>query len=411
MKYLSLLGSTGSIGKNVLEVIKQYPGRFRVLGLAAGRNVDLLAKQAAAFNPQLISVVDEDTARQLNKKLGPEWQHKIVHGVSGAEQVASLPAVDMVVSAIVGAAGLKPTHAAILAGKNIALANKESLVMAGEIIMGAVAKYKVNLLPIDSEHNAILQALSAGRQQDVRKLILTASGGPFQQLSDAELWQVTPEQALNHPNWQMGKKITIDCATLMNKGLEVIEAKWLFDMRVEDIEILIHPQSVVHSMVEFIDGSVMAQMGVPDMKIPIAYALTYPERIKLDIPTLNLTRHNITFQRPNFKMFPALKLAYQAIRQGGDRPAILSAANEVAVAAFLAGRIRFPEIILCVAETLQKTDKRPITGITSILEADLAARVQAESVIEALEIRKKQKKGEAIPCPDLPPNLSSQPAK
>ncbi len=411
MKYLSLLGSTGSIGKNVLEVIKQYPGQFRVLGLAAGRNINLLAKQATAFNPQLISVVDEDTARQLNEKLGPEWQHKIVHGVNGAEQVASLPAVDMVVSAIVGAAGLKPTYAAILAGKNIALANKETLVMAGEIIMAAVEKYKVNLLPIDSEHSAILQALSAGRQKDVRKLILTASGGPFQQLSDAELWQVTPERALNHPNWQMGKKITIDCATLMNKGLEVIEAKWLFDMKVEDIEILIHPQSVVHSMVEFIDGSVIAQMGIPDMKIPIAYALTYPQRIKLDIPTLNLTRHNITFQLPNFKMFPALKLSYQASRQGGDRPAILSAANEVAVAAFLAGRIRFPEIILCVAETLQKTDNRPITGITSVLEADLAARVQAESVIEALVIRKKQKKGEPIPCPDLPPNLSSRPNK
>jgi 1-deoxy-D-xylulose-5-phosphate reductoisomerase len=408
MKHISLLGSTGSIGKNVLEVVKQYPGRFRVLGLAAGQNTDLLAKQAAAFDPQLISVVDEEAARKLTDILGIEWQNKIVYGPKGAERIATLPAVDMVVSAIVGAAGLTPTYAAIIAGKDIALANKETLVMAGEIIMAAVQKYKVNLLPVDSEHNAIFQALSAGRKRDVHKLILTASGGPFRELAKENFWDITKEQALCHPNWQMGQKISIDSATLMNKGLEVIEAKWLFDVKVEDIEVLIHPQSVVHSMVEFIDGSVIAQMGIPDMKIPIAYALAYPERIKLDIPTLNLTKHNINFQLPDFNKFPALKLAYQAIKHGGDRPAILNAANEVAVNAFLSDKIRFPEITLCVAETLRQTESRPITDITSILEADIAARVQAESVIEAMNINKKQKTGEQIPCPDLPPGISNK---
>lgn len=405
MKHIAILGSTGSIGKNVLQVVKQYPGRFRVLGLAAGRNIKLLKEQIAAFRPQLVSVADEDSAQELGNQLDPEWRHKIVWGPKGAEEVASLPSVEMVISAIVGAAGLTPTYAAILAGKDIALANKETLVMAGELIMAAIKKHNVNLLPVDSEHNAIFQSLSAGRKRDVRKLILTASGGPFHQLTIDELWGVTAEQALDHPNWQMGKKISIDSATLMNKGLEVIEAKWLFNTEIEDIEVLIHPQSVVHSMVEFIDGSVIAQMGIPDMKIPIAYALTYPERIKLDLPTLNLAKHKITFQAPDFKKFPALKLAYQAIKQGEDRPAILNAANEVAVNAFLAGKIRFPEIALCVADTMQHTESRPITGITSVLEADLAARVQAESVVEALSIRKKQKSGEQVPCPDLPPAL------
>ncbi len=407
MKHIAILGSTGSIGKNVMEVVKQYPGRFRVLGLAAGNNIDLLAKQVEAFHPLLVSVADEHPAQKLADRLGPEWQDKIVYGSKGAEQVASLPGVDMVVSAIVGAAGLKPTYSAILAGKDVALANKETLVMAGELIMTEAQKHNIKLLPVDSEHNAIFQALSAGRKRDVRKLILTASGGPLRDFTSDELWQVTTEQALNHPNWQMGKKISIDCATLMNKGLEVIEAKWLFDAKIEDIEVLIHPQSVVHSMVEFIDGSVIAQMGIPDMKIPIAYALTYPERIKLDLPVLNLTKHKISFHPPDFLKFPALKLAYQACKQGGDRPATLNAANEVAVQAFLDHKIRFPEIALCVAETMQHTEHRPITGLTSILEADIAARVQAESVVEALSISKQQKQGCRIPCPDLPPGLSS----
>ncbi len=408
MKHLTILGSTGSIGTNVLKVVKQYPGRFRVLGLAAGRNIELLQRQIEAFEPQLVSVLDEQTAVQLARLLAPEWGEKIRWGSKGAAEVATLPAVDMVVSAIVGAAGLTPTFAAIEARKDIALANKETLVMAGELVMRAVAKHRVRLLPVDSEHNAIFQALTAGRQQDVKKIILTASGGPFMELPPRDLWQVTPDQALNHPNWQMGKKISIDSATLMNKGLEVIEARWLFDQEVNNIEVLVHPQSVVHSMVEFIDGSVVAQMAVPDMQIPIAFALCYPERIKLELPALNLLQQQFSFQPPDFKKFPALPLAYQAIKQGGDRPAVLNAANEVAVYAFLDGRIRFPEIVLCVAETLRLTAVRPLTGITAVLETDLAARLQAESIIESLSIKRKQKSGQPVPCPPIPPALKRQ---
>ncbi len=408
MKHLTILGSTGSIGTNVLQVVKQYPGRFRVLGLAAGHNIELLRRQVEAFAPQLVSVIDEPTAIQLARLLAPEWAEKIRWGSNGAEEVATLPAVDMVVSAIVGAAGLTPTFAAIEARKDIALANKETLVMAGELVMRAVEKHRVRLLPVDSEHNAIFQALTAGRHQDVKKIILTASGGPFRELAPNDLWQVTPDQALNHPNWQMGKKISIDSATMMNKGLEVIEARWLFDQQADHIEVLVHPQSVVHSMVEFVDGSVVAQMAVPNMQIPIAFALCYPERVKLELPALNLLQQQFSFQAPDFKKFPALALAYRAIKQGGDRPAVLNAANEVAVYAFLDGRIRFPEIILCVAETLRLTAVRPLANITAVLEADLAARLQAESIIEALTIKRKQKSGQPIPCPTIPPGLKRQ---
>ncbi len=403
MKHLSILGSTGSIGRNVLEVVRQYPGRFRILGLAAGRNVALLKEQIEAFQPTLVSVLEQEDMAVLRQALPHEWRDKLVWGPQGAEQIATLPGVDMVVSAIVGAAGFSPTVAAVLAGKDIALANKETLVMAGELIMAAVKRLKVTLLPVDSEHNAIFQALAAGRKADIKKIILTASGGPFRNKTAADLWDVTPEQALKHPNWSMGKKISIDSATLMNKGLEVIEAKFLFDIDIEKIEVLVHPQSVVHSMVEYIDGSIIAQMGVPDMKIPIAYALTYPERIKLNLPTLNLIKQRMTFQAPDFKKFPSLKLAYQACKQGGLMPTILNAANEVAVSAFLEHRIRFPEIALCVAETMSRTKNGAATDLAAILEADLAARVQAESIVCAFSMAKHQKQGGAISCPDLPP--------
>ncbi len=403
MKHIAILGSTGSIGRNVLEVVRQYPGRFRVMGLAAGRNIPLLKEQLEAFRPTLVSVAEEEEASRLREALPREWQDRVVWGPHGAEQVATLPGVDMVVSAIVGAAGLPPTVAAILAGKNIALANKETLVMAGPLIMEAVARLKVTLLPVDSEHNAIFQALSAGRKADLRRLILTASGGPFRERAAADLWAVTPEEALKHPNWSMGHKISIDSATLMNKGLEVIEAKFLFDVDLEKIEVLIHPQSVVHSMVEYIDGSIISQMGVTDMQIPIAYALTYPERIKLNLPPLDLIKQRMTFHAPNFQKFPSLKLAYQACKQGGLMPAILNAANEVAVAAFLDHRIRFPEIALSVAETMNRTTGGPATDLAAILEADLAARVQAESIVEALSMAKHQKQGGAVASPELPP--------
>ena len=403
MKHLSILGSTGSIGKNVLEVVRQYPGRFRVMGLAAGRNIALLKEQVEAFRPLLVSVAEEEGAAHLREALSPEWREKIVWGRRGAEQVATLGGVEMVVSAMVGAAGLPPTVAAILAGKDIALANKETLVMAGPLIMEAVARLKVALLPVDSEHNAIFQALSAGRKADIRRIILTASGGPFRERAAADLWEVTPEEALKHPNWSMGHKISIDSATLMNKGLEVIEAKFLFDIDLEKIEVLIHPQSVVHSMVEYIDGSIISQMGVTDMQIPIAYALTYPERVKLNLPALNLLKLGMTFHAPDFQKFPSLKLAYQACRQGGVMPAILNAANEVAVAAFLDHRIRFPEIALCVAETMTRTANGPALDLAAILEADLAARVQAESIVDALTMAKHQKQGGDAACPELPP--------
>jgi 1-deoxy-D-xylulose-5-phosphate reductoisomerase len=391
-KHISLLGSTGSIGRNVLDVVRQFPGRFRVVGLAAGQNIKLLRDQIEAFNPMLVSVADKKLAGDLIQSLPSGWSNKILTGTKGNIDVATIPKADMVVSAIVGAAGLTPTLAAIEAGKDIALANKETLVMAGDLIMKAVHAHKVDLLPIDSEHSAIAQAMEAGRRDEVAKIILTASGGPFRDRTERQLWDVTPAQALNHPNWNMGKKISIDSATLMNKGLEVIEARWLFDMAVENIEVLIHPQSVVHSLVEYIDGSVIAQMGIPDMRIPIAYALSYPERLRTALKPLNLTKcQDLQFQAPDHTRFPALKLAYQVCKRGGILPAALNAANEVAVEAFLEGAIRFPEISLVVAETVHRAPQKEIADINTILEADLAARLQAESIIQALQIKSEQR--------------------
>ncbi|MBA3002560.1 MAG: 1-deoxy-D-xylulose-5-phosphate reductoisomerase [Desulfurivibrio sp.] len=404
MKNISLLGSTGSIGRNVLEVVRQFPGRFRVVGLAAGANGRLLREQIEAFNPEKVSIGDAKLAGELAQSLPPGWSEKILVGTPGNVAIATLPEADTVVSAIVGAAGLTPTMAAIEAGKNIALANKETLVMAGHLVMAAARRCKVTLLPIDSEHSAIAQALEAGKKADVNKLILTASGGPFRNFAERDLWSVTPEQALAHPNWDMGKKISIDSATLMNKGLEVIEARWLFDIDVENIEVLIHPQSIVHSMVEYIDGSVVSQMGVPDMRIPIAYALSYPERLRMNLPRLNLaSASDLSFSRPDFEKFPALKLAYQVCKRGGSLPAVLNAANEIAVDAFLSGTIRFPEIALVVAETVSRLPREEATSLTAILDADLAARVQAASVIEALRMQTQQRLGNEILSPELPP--------
>ncbi len=398
---LALLGATGSIGRNVLDIVRQFPGRYRILSLAAGRNIDLLRQQIEAFNPLLVSVADADLARDLTASLPAGWSDRIVWGTEGNIKAATLADVDMTVSAIVGAAGLPPTLAAVEAGKDIALANKETLVVAGELVMATARRNKVSILPVDSEHNAIFQALAAGRRQDVKKLILTASGGPFRTVAARQLWEVTPSQALDHPNWSMGPKISIDSATLMNKGLEIIEARWLFDVPVDRIEVLIHPQSIVHSMVEYNDGSVIAQMGIADMRIPIAYALAWPERLRLDLPALSLTQcRKLEFFRPDFEKFPSLRLAYQACRKGGTIPAALNAANEVAVAAFLDGRIRFPEIVYAVAETVSRMDRRPASDLKTILDADMAARLQAESVVEALELRARQKKGEDLPVPE-----------
>jgi len=404
MKNLALLGSSGSIGCNVLKIVRQYPGRFRIVGLAAGNNIDLLQDQIEAFQPLMVSVGDRSRADQLERRRPTGWNGAICHGQEGNIRVAAMPEAEMTVSAIVGAAGLAPTMAAIQAGKDVALANKETLVMAGELVMREAANRGIALLPVDSEHNAIFQALSAGKSSEVAKIILTASGGPLRNYSGRQLWNVTPEVALNHPNWSMGKKISIDSATLMNKGLELIEAKWLFSMEPEKIEILVHPQSIVHSMVEFIDGSIVAQMGIPDMRIPIAYALSFPDRIRTELPPLNLAQiGSLQFLRPDFSKFPALRLAYQVCRQGGTLPAAFNAANEVAVEAFLAGKIRFPEITLTVAETVQRMEKRELTDLAIVFEADLAARLQANSIVEALQLAACRKKGGTDDCPELPP--------
>jgi 1-deoxy-D-xylulose-5-phosphate reductoisomerase len=384
-KKISILGSTGSIGKNVLRLVAQFPERYQVLGLTAGWNTNLLKEQVLAFNPSLISVADKNSAAELANMLPPSYKDKIVWGQNGNEQVASMAEADMVVSAIVGAAGLLPTLAAIKAGKDIALANKETLVMAGRLVMDEVKRNQVRLLPVDSEHSAIAQALEAGRKEDVARIILTASGGPFLHHKEKSLWQVTPEQALNHPNWEMGKKITIDSATLMNKGLEVIEARWLFDVDLDKIEVLVHPQSIVHSLVEYIDGSVMAQLGIPDMRVPISYALSYPERLKTGLSRLDLTEYrNLSFLDPDKTRFPALQTAYEACRQGGCKPAVLNAANEVAVAAFLAGKIKFPEIASVVADTVERVEFLADADIETILEADRLARVESANVVKRI---------------------------
>ncbi len=391
---ISLLGSTGSIGTNVLDIVRRFPGKFQIVGLAAGTNIALLRDQVEAFEPEIISVATDQLAEDLAKLLGSAWTGRIHTGREGNIKVATVPSADTVVSAIVGAAGLLPTLRAIEAGKTIGLANKETLVMAGDLIMQAARANKVAILPIDSEHNAIFQCLGAGRRQDLHKIILTASGGPFIEKPLSELWDVSPEQALAHPNWSMGRKISIDSASLMNKGLEVIEAKHLFDVEIEDIEVVVHPQSIVHSMVEFIDGSVISQMGIPDMRIPIAYALSYPRRLRINLPRLSLpTAKDLTFHKPDFKRFPALKLAYQACKQGGTLPAVLNGANEIAVDAFLDGKIRFPEIGLVVAECLERHTRKDITDIETVLKADISARMQADSVVEAFELRAKQKLG------------------
>jgi len=383
VKKIALLGSTGSIGTNVLAVVKQFPERYKIVSLAAGRNIDLLYKQVMECKPELISVIDEAHAKRLASLLPDHYSDKILWGVEGNNRVAAIESADMTVSAIVGAAGLIPTLAAIKAGKDIGLANKETLVMAGKLVMDSVAASGVDLIPIDSEHSAIFQALGAGRRQDVAKIILTASGGPFLNRNFKELSHVTPDQALAHPNWDMGKKISIDSATLMNKGLEVIEAKWLFDVAVEAIDVVVHPQSIIHSLVEFQDGSVLAQLGIPDMRIPIAYALSYPERLDLGLKPLQLSQcGNLEFLEPDYERFPSLQLAFDAIHRGGVSAAVLNGANEVAVESFLNNRITFPQIAEIVAKTMKYVQQGSEESLDDILEADMSARMYAEQLIQ-----------------------------
>jgi 1-deoxy-D-xylulose-5-phosphate reductoisomerase len=382
MKTRAILGSTGSIGVSALDVVAAFPERFAVVALTAGSNLVRLEEQIRRFRPQMVAVLNAADAVQLRQALGGEGP-EIVVGVEGLMACAAHPAAEMTVSAIVGAAGLVPTMAAIEAGKEIALANKETLVTAGALVTAAAARKGVRLFPVDSEHSAIFQSLEGHRKDDVRRLILTASGGPFRNMPLADLQRVTPTQALAHPNWQMGRKISIDSATMMNKGLEVIEARWLFDLPGERIDVHVHPQSIVHSMVEYRDGSVIAQLGIPDMKTPIAYALSYPERIPLDLPPLDLcTLGSLTFEPPDPARFPCLSLAYHALAAGGTAPAVLNAANEEAVDAFLAGRIGFSDIPAVIHATLERHDGGAAGHIDDVLRADLWARGAARRQIQ-----------------------------
>ena len=381
MKRLSVLGSTGSIGVNTLRLVGQFPERFKVVGLSAGLNTQLLKQQILQFRPKIVSVINKELSDVLRAEL-PGVSVEIVYGVEGLIQAATHPEVDQVVSAVVGAVGLIPTLSAIKTGKTIALANKESLVMAGKILMEEAKRNHVQILPVDSEHSAIFQALLGHQREDVHRLILTASGGPFRNLSLSRLRDVTVKEALNHPHWEMGKKITIDSASLMNKGLEVIEAHWLFDIPIEKIVVLIHPQSVVHSMVEYIDGSIVAQMGVADMKIPISYALSFPERLNLNLPSLDLSKSEaLTFSPPDSERFPCLKLAYQSIEIGETMPAVLNAANEVAVNAFMDGTIRFTEIPLLIQQVMESHGVKPVHTVEDILKADHWARENTKALL------------------------------
>jgi 1-deoxy-D-xylulose-5-phosphate reductoisomerase len=381
MKAISILGSTGSVGVTTLDVVGRFPERFRVAAMAAGRNLNLFAKQIERFSPELVSVASADLASELRARLGAR-KIEIVHGLEGAAAVATHPEVRLVMSAMVGAMGLRPTLAAIGAGKDIAFANKEVLVIAGELVTRAVREAGVTLLPVDSEHNAIFQCLEGKERAALRRIILTASGGPFRELARERFESITVEQALNHPTWRMGSKITIDSATLMNKGLEVIEARWLFDLRRDQISVVIHPQSVIHSMVEMIDGSVIAEMAVPDMAIPVAYALAYPERLDLaHLPRLSLAdcaRH--TFEEPDLSRFPCLRLAYEALDAGATMPACLNAANEVLVAGFLAGEVRFVDIPRHIEKIMRAHDNAPARTLEDLLEVDGWARERAREL-------------------------------
>lgn len=382
MKRLAILGSTGSIGVNTLDIVRQFPERFEVVSLSAGLNIELLKEQILRFQPKVVSVLSRELEGKLKKEL-PGADVEVLHGVEGLIRVAAHPEVDQVVSAIVGAVGLIPTLSAIKTGKSIALANKEPLVMAGKIVMEEAKKTGVQILPVDSEHSAIFQALLGHRKEDIHRLILTASGGPFLNLPLAKLHGVTVKDALNHPHWEMGRKITIDSASLMNKGLEVIEAHWLFGIPVEKIIVRIHPQSVVHSMVEYIDGSIIGQMGIADMRIPISYALSFPERMNLKLPSLDLSQVGpLTFFHPDPEKFPCLRLAYQSIEIGETMPAILNAANEAAVNGFLEGSIKFTDIPLLIQRVMEEHELKTVRTIEDILRADQWAREKAKTIIE-----------------------------
>ena len=385
MKRIAILGSTGSVGVQTLDVIAGAPERFQVVALAAGRNVEKLAEQVRAFHPELVSVADEAGAQELRRAL-PD-RVRIVPGEAGLEAVATHPA-DLVVAALVGAVGLRPTLAAITAGRDVALANKEVMVMAGALVLRAVKQHGVTLLPVDSEHSAIFQALAGQRPEDVSRLVLTCSGGPFRNWPAERIAQASVEEALAHPNWDMGAKITVDSATLMNKALEIVEARWLFDVPPERIDVVVHPQSIVHSLVEFVDRSVLAQLGLPDMRVPIAVALAHPERLALEIPSLDLAATaRLDFEEPDRKRFPALDLGTRALAGSEAGPAVLNAANEVSVASFLAGEISLPRISEVNGEVLEahlaEQSGAMVHSLDEVLAADSWARALASKLVKA----------------------------
>ena len=355
MKQIAILGSTGSIGTQTLDVVRQHPDAFSVYALSAHRSIDLLIKQALEFNPAVVCIADETYYRPLCEALS-DLPIRVLAGEKALAEMVTMPTIDVVVAAMVGYAGLRPTIEAIKAKKTIALANKETLVVAGEIIDRLAKRYKVDILPVDSEHSAIFQSLVGEDMTSVEKLLLTASGGPFRNFTLEQMQYVTAAEALRHPNWEMGAKITIDSASMMNKGFEVIEARWLFDIPVDKIQVLVHPQSVVHSAVQFVDGSVKAQLGTPDMRMPIQYALTYPERWMSDVARLDLfATQSLTFEEPDLKRFPNLALAYEAMNKGGNMPCVLNAANEVVNLAFREGRCGFMQMSDVIAKTMEKT--------------------------------------------------------
>jgi len=388
MKRVSILGSTGSVGRSTLDVVDAFRDQLTVVGLAAGGNIDLLAQQVIQYRPSLVSVRDARDVDRLRRMLP---QHvEIVHGASGASAVATIPDADVVIAAIVGAAGIPPVHAALKAGKRVGIANKEVLVAAGDVITRAARENGGEILPVDSEHNAVHQALRCGDHREVQRIILTASGGPFLNRDIATFGQITIEAALAHPTWKMGNKISIDSATMMNKGLEVIEAHHLFSMPADRIDILIHPQSIVHSMVEYVDGSIMAQLSTTDMKFPIQYALLYPDRVMAPFARLDLAKiRSLEFQPVDVKRFPSVRLAYEACRAGGSMPAVLNAANEIAVERFLAGELPFTSIVDIVGRVMDKhaAEVRTVTSLEEALQWDSWARNEARGIDVAIARR------------------------
>ncbi|PYX24532.1 MAG: 1-deoxy-D-xylulose-5-phosphate reductoisomerase [Acidobacteria bacterium] len=386
MRRIAILGSTGSIGRSTLSVAESYPDRFQIIALAAGSNVQAAFEQAVRWKPRVISVARETDADSVRKKLRAQGcgEIEVVHGSAGTVRVSTHPEADFVVSAIVGVAGLEATYEAVKAGKTVGLANKECLVAAGELITAEARKQGKPLLPIDSEHNAVHQCMRGGRMEEVQKIWLTASGGPFLKTPKSRFPSITVQQALNHPTWKMGKRITIDSATLMNKGFEVIEACRLFHVPPSQVEVIVHPQSTIHSMVEFIDGSILAQFSVTDMRLPILYALTYPERIQSDLRFPVMDLRQLDFYPPDMQKFRCLKLAYEAAEAGGAKPVALNAADEIAVGAFLEGQIGFDDIPRVIEDVLSATKTGKMESINQVVETDLEARRAARERVERL---------------------------